>query len=268
MAESEINKVEFWNDVYKTKEGGRGIYPALGRYKSEEFLHLFKRWGQGLENKRMLKTDLCEEAFGLDQVLFSLTDKTGGIFACDISEEVVKKAAKRKDTKRTGHKYLSADVRKLPFKENTFDFIISTSTLDHFADDNQLIQSLKELKRVLKPKGVMIVALNNKNNINFYSMLKIQEFFKFKPYLSRFYNLKAIRKIFKEAGLYIQKADTIVHIISPLNSMLWLLRKFIKGEFVDNIAYESVLFFKWIGSQKSRSLTGWFTALKCVKRAS
>ncbi|MFH1767579.1 MAG: class I SAM-dependent methyltransferase, partial [Candidatus Omnitrophota bacterium] len=179
-----------WDEFsVKKKENKQHIDVILGQYKSEEFIRLVEKWSGGLEKKNVLKTDLCEEAFGEDQILFSLPADNSRVFAVDISEETVRKARGRKADKLPGQRYLNADVRSLPFKDNVFDLILSTSTLDHFAADGDLAASLKELKRVMKPEGVMITAINNKRNVNFYLMLKIEELLGIKPYVSRAYYL-------------------------------------------------------------------------------
>ncbi len=267
MSGKQISTKKFWDKLAENKSKCLGIYPVLGEYKSNEFICLVKKWSSNLKQVRLLKTDLCEEAFGADQVLFSLKNREMEIFALDVSEDITKIANNKMDGKGFKHRYLTADVRNLPFKEDAFSLILSTSTLDHFVVSDDLKKSLWELKRVLSPDGCMIIALNNKSNINFYSMLKLQEIFKFKPYLSRFYHLNSIRRIFKEVGLDIQEVEVIVHIVSPVNSILCLLRKFISDDIVDRIAQRCVLFFKWLGRQKkSKDLTGWFIVVKSVKQ--
>lgn len=47
-----------------------------------------------------------------------------------------------------------ADIARLPFKENSFDFIICYHVLEHVTDDRQ---SMRELFRVLKPAGLALL---------------------------------------------------------------------------------------------------------------
>jgi ubiquinone/menaquinone biosynthesis C-methylase UbiE len=54
------------------------------------------------------------------------------------------------------------DCKKLPFKDNFFDFVISVNTI-HNLSKNQCIQSLKEIQRVSKGKAfVQVDAYTNK----------------------------------------------------------------------------------------------------------
>jgi ubiquinone/menaquinone biosynthesis C-methylase UbiE len=237
----------------------------LGRYKSEEFLSLLERWAENLGQKKLLKTDLNEEAFGADQILFSLPNNLH-IFGLDISEDTVRRANINQPKAGLIHNYIRADVRDLPFEKDTFDIILSTSTLDHFTNERDFIKSLLELKRIIKPTGLMIIAINNKHNLNFYLSLKIGRLLGLIPYPVQFYSLKKLKKIFQYIGLTIQDRDSIVHIISPINTVMLLFRRLMKNETIDKLSKKCVSFFRWLGIRKNiRTKTGWFIVLKCKK---
>ncbi len=67
----------------------------------------------------------------------------------DIDEKEIEKAAQGGKYKKT----VIADARNLPFGDNSFQTIISVSTLEHIPDNFQVF---KEAKRVLKPGGKFI----------------------------------------------------------------------------------------------------------------
>ncbi|MFH1339145.1 MAG: class I SAM-dependent methyltransferase [Candidatus Omnitrophota bacterium] len=240
---------------------------VLGKYKAEEFLTLVKRWGCGPEKEsRFLKTDLFEEAYGEDQILFRLSGSNLRIFGLDICQNTVESANIKNEFAGFGHNYIRADVRRLPFKNDSFDFILSSSTLDHFGREEDLINSLSELKRALKPRGILIVALNNRHNLNFLYLLKLGSFFRLLPYPVQFYKPSKIKNILKDSGLSVQSEEVIVHIVSPLNTILLLLRRFVDGEVIDRFAQKCVLVSKRLSAiRKIGHLTGWFNAFICVK---
>jgi SAM-dependent methyltransferase len=107
---------------------------------------------------RVLKTDLFEEAIG--RGLSSLAGANGGRFVgIDISAAAVRAAA--------GHPVVlavQADVRRLPFGDRSFDCVVSTSTLDHFDTRGELLGSLGEIARVLRPSGQLLMTLDNLSN--------------------------------------------------------------------------------------------------------
>lgn len=53
-----------------------------------------------------------------------------------------------------------ANIYSLPFPNNYFDFIIASEILEHLKND---IAALLEIKRVLKPKGLVVITVPNYN---------------------------------------------------------------------------------------------------------
>jgi SAM-dependent methyltransferase len=59
---------------------------------------------------------------------------------------------------------VSTDVRQLPFADREFDAIASLSTLDHFESPEDIAVALRELHRVLRPGGTLVITLDNGSN--------------------------------------------------------------------------------------------------------
>lgn len=57
-------------------------------------------------------------------------------------------------------KLIKADATDLPFKDKSFDRIICSEVLEHIPDDQKAIS---EMHRVLKPGGIVIITVPNKN---------------------------------------------------------------------------------------------------------
>jgi SAM-dependent methyltransferase len=119
---------------------------------------LLARWlpaGAG----RALKTDLWDEAVG-NGLYRVLAARTTQVTAIDVSPLVVA-AAIRRYPQLDGR---CADVRALPFSSGDFDVTVSNSTLDHFDSETEILVGLRELHRVLRPGGVLILTLDNPRN--------------------------------------------------------------------------------------------------------
>ena len=56
--------------------------------------------------------------------------------------------------------YAACNIEQLPFENNEFDVVVSLETIEHLDDPEQF---LKEIKRVLKPDGVVILSCPNDN---------------------------------------------------------------------------------------------------------
>ncbi len=54
--------------------------------------------------------------------------------------------------------FKSMDGRKLEFSDDTFDFIWSCSSIEHFGGHKDAAMAMKEIERVLKPGGVLALA--------------------------------------------------------------------------------------------------------------
>src|SRR5689334_16933642 len=57
-------------------------------------------------------------------------------------------------------KIMHGSVMELPFKANTFDKIVLTEVAEHLPDD---LKGLKEIYRVLKPGGILVLTVPNHN---------------------------------------------------------------------------------------------------------
>jgi SAM-dependent methyltransferase len=50
------------------------------------------------------------------------------------------------------------DARRIEREDDTFDFIYSSSSIEHFGDRDEIRQAAREMGRVLKPGGVMAIS--------------------------------------------------------------------------------------------------------------
>ena len=83
------------------------------------------------------------------------------VFGFDMSLSDVGKAKENFDqfnenTSTKSCNFGVADAKKLPFKDNTFDFIICSEVLEHIIDYQS---ALSEINRILKPEGKLVVSV-------------------------------------------------------------------------------------------------------------
>lgn len=52
-----------------------------------------------------------------------------------------------------------ADIRILPYNDNTFDYVISIAVIHHLSNENDRINALNEMLRVCKPGGKILVSV-------------------------------------------------------------------------------------------------------------
>jgi len=76
-------------------------------------------------------------------------------FGIDFSEKIIEIAI----NKYPEANFQRRDGLNLPFPKNFFDKIYSIATLHHIPSEELRIQFLKEIKRALKPKGLLILTV-------------------------------------------------------------------------------------------------------------
>jgi len=123
----------------------------------------------------------------------SWLEKNGGedTIAFDIDSRAINEAKRRIGD---GVAFLLADGRKLPFKEDSFDYIREWGTLHHIPN---YVQAIAEIARVLK-KGGTFVACETLDDDPIYSMCRsIVGSWKGNPIESRFKSRELLKELEK-----------------------------------------------------------------------
>jgi len=142
----------------KTAQEWQQRHPQLlwRRHSDAVNRQLISQWWPDHPVESVLKTDLFDEAFG--EGLYPFIDRhAGSMSGIDISAAVVSSARSRCPALQA----VVADVRQLPFGADTFDFIVSNSSLDHFPAPGDIRIAVDELYRVLRPGGQMVLTMDN-----------------------------------------------------------------------------------------------------------
>ena len=113
---------------------------------SPEYKKAFESLGN-IKNKKVLNLG-C----GLGEEATYLALKGAKVTAIDISQEMLNKTKElaKKYEVRSKIKFYKTAAEKLKFKDNTFDAVLGCNILHHV----QIEDSIKEVKRVLKPNGI------------------------------------------------------------------------------------------------------------------
>jgi UDP-N-acetylmuramoyl-tripeptide--D-alanyl-D-alanine ligase len=226
---------------------------------------LVERWSDGPRRKRVLKTDLFEEAIG-DGLSALLQQRAEHVVGIDVSTPVLRKA-------RILHHEIDAvvgDVREFPFSDNCFDLVVSTSTLDHFATYAELRESLRAIARLLAPGGELILTLDNLANPIIALRNRISERLLRGLGLTAYHvgvtcGPRRLARYLKEAGLEVTKMTAVLHV--PRLPAVRLADRADRGTLP--VATERLRHwfekFERLERLPTRYLTGYFVAALAVK---
>jgi SAM-dependent methyltransferase len=121
---------------------------------------LIRRFLADRKVERALKTDLFDEATSVTGLIPFLSEPARSVVGFDLSFLTTHLAR----AKHPALQACSSDARSLPFAEASFDIVLSNSTLDHFAEADDIDIAVREIVRVLRPGGRLLMTLDNLAN--------------------------------------------------------------------------------------------------------
>ncbi|MBI2251642.1 MAG: class I SAM-dependent methyltransferase [Armatimonadetes bacterium] len=124
--------------------------------------------------------------------------------------------------------FINADARALPFKNESFDVVISSNSFDHLTEP---IVCLKEIYRILKPDGEFIVCLPNKLNGGLKAHKHIFSLYtpdKLKEISKNLFNIESIEYILLFYSLLWNKTLFILNILYSLYHKITFQKNFRK----------------------------------------
>lgn len=124
----------------------------------------------------------------------------GKLYGADISPEMIKKA-KLKLQGLPNIKLSLADAESLPYKSNSFDYVVSTLIIHHLPKP---LQAIREMCRVLRKNGRLIVI-----DSNFF--LSVTNYFGklIEPGFVKMYSKKEFKQLVEMAGMLLLKQKRI-----------------------------------------------------------
>jgi len=131
--------------------------------------------------------------------------KDGEMFLVDFSKEMIKLAEAKAKKKKIPAKFNVANMTKLPFEDNLFNYAISISAF-HCLEKKYHKKAVKELYRVLKPKAKALIGVWNFHSKRFNQKQGKEKMIKWTDKGKRYYYLfeeKEVHKLFKDAGFKI-----------------------------------------------------------------
>ena len=177
----------------KTNWTGERLETFINNETTIEHLHRYAVAMNFVKEKIVL--DIASgEGYGSNILSYSAKIVKG----VDIDQSAVENANKR--YKKSNLEFTKGSTSNIPFKDNYFDIVVSYETIEHH---NEHIKMMEEIKRVLKPEGILIISspdkLNYSDRKNYKNRFHVKEL-----YIEEFKHL--INSYFNIADFYLQKS--------------------------------------------------------------
>ncbi len=211
----------------------------------------------------VLKTDLFEEANGDDRIFHDLFPEMRFGVGIDIDAETVRRGVRRGCGAFTG---FTCDVRQVAVLDETFDVVLSTSTLDHFDNKRDIAVALDELRRVLRPEGTLIVTLDNPSN-PLYSLLKFLTRRGWTGFsLGATLSMDELERMLVDRGFHLERRGYLIHNPRVLSTALFLGLRRVMGKRADSPIRWLLTAFALLRGLPTQAFTGCFLAISAVKQ--
>jgi len=205
-----------------------------------------------------------EEAYGEDQILFDLLPEARRVVGMDVAWSTARAARQR--CPAGSFFFLAGDVRELGFPSGTFDLVVSTSTLDHFDSRAELRAAIRELARVLRPGGTLVITLDNPANPTYY-LLRWMSRFSWAPFsLGRTASAAELNRSLREAGMEVLGNDWLIHNPRLLSTAIFLGLRRALGAHADTPIRGLLKIFALLGRLPTRRFSACFVAACARKR--
>ncbi|MBL4694794.1 class I SAM-dependent methyltransferase [Candidatus Gracilibacteria bacterium] len=181
--------------VYEVEEGYDVYAPfydkCLGHLDSFEGYDLFSLMGD-IKGLRIL-----DVGGGTGRIVKEMVDRGAEVVCCDISGEMLKIFKK----KFSGVECVKADIREMPFEDESFDLVVATFVIVHL---KKLMPAFDEVYRVLKKGGSFVVT-----NINQKKAPKLKTFDEKFVIKSHYHRPETVISELEEAFFEVEKEEFV-----------------------------------------------------------
>lgn len=213
----------YWDRVWEEARRGR-FAGTWHEYMRRVYRKVIEQSLGTAKTGLRLKTDLFEEASGPHHLLPDLGPQGVGM---DLSLSIACGARNRLAVEGSRPLFVVGDLRMMPLRSGSVQYIFSGSSLDHFSDKADLDESLREVVRVLAPGGTLAISLDNVGNPvvwlrNKLPFVWLNRLGLVPYYVGASYNCGEAREKLEDLGLKVKHFTAVVH--APRAPAILLLR--------------------------------------------
>lgn len=159
-------------------------------------------------------TPIIDLGCGLGNDTLYLLEKGFKVISCDKSKVALEYIQSQINNTQT----LKVDIKKkLPFGDSKISVLIADLSLHYFSDE-ETKNIMREIKRVLKPSGILISRVNSIDDFNYGALsenILENHYYLFDGYKKRFFDEQDIVKYFSIVGNTNYKSTTMLRYKMP-----------------------------------------------------
>ena len=165
---------------------------------------------------------------------------------------------------------LATDARRLPFADRSFDAVVSNSTLDHFVTLDDMVVALRELARVTRPGGTLVLTLDNLAN----PVIALRSILPQGPlrwlglvpyYVGATCGPRRLRELVAEAGFTVTRVEQIMHCPRVLAVALTRVVERYGSPEAQSRVLRHLAWYERLERWPTRDWTGYFTAVRAIR---
>jgi 2-polyprenyl-3-methyl-5-hydroxy-6-metoxy-1,4-benzoquinol methylase len=174
------NKMYFYSDVL-----GSRFDSIMNMYDVNKRIHII--FDRLLQNDDLNGKLLLDAGCGTGWFSTKAAARSARVFSMDLGSSLLNEVRRKCASAR-----LAGSVLSIPFASDTFDYVICTEVIEHTPDPRGAVS---ELMRVVRPGGIVIITVPNKNWI---FSLWVANILKIRPY-EGFENWVTMKQLVKYA---------------------------------------------------------------------
>ncbi len=184
-------------------------------------------WLNPKEDERIL-----DVACGNGVLSLKIAEKGVKVHGVDLSENAINSAKRLAERERIACEFEVGDAEDLPYPDKYFDKVVCSSSLEHFNDD---IKALREMNRVLKSDGVVVLTTDS---LTYPISDELRKKHRTHCHVVNYYTQETLKERFEMAGFEIHRNKYLLNsritsfffkigIKMRFSGILWMMISFI-----------------------------------------